>query len=238
MKNKRYVLLFFTIIFSLSWGITWRIVDNIKKVKGVSTNLSISEIISLTNLNRIKNDIPALNPNQKLNNAAKEKAQHMIDNEYFNHVDANGNGPWIFINNQNYHYHHAGENLARNFTSAEKVISAWMTSEEHKNNILSTSYSDIGVAVLETNKDVLIVQLLASKIPDDLINQIDSNKKNFTFTKPLTNQVKKLNPNIIITITSFLITIVFIVSTTSLWKVIKQHQKNLEQPDIRFWKKK
>ena len=43
------------------------------------------------------------------------------------------------------------ENVAGNFASAQNVMSAWMTSEGHKANILSTSASTIGIGCVQYN---------------------------------------------------------------------------------------
>jgi hypothetical protein len=78
--------------------------------------------------------------------------------------------PWQFIINSGYQYLYAGENLGKDFSSAEKLVTAWMNSPLHRDNLLNPNYSEIGVAVIEgpylDKKDTtLIVQMLASPLP-------------------------------------------------------------------------
>jgi uncharacterized protein YkwD len=45
----------------------------------------------------------------------------------------------------------AGENIAQGQRGAQHVMNTWLASSGHRNNILSTGYSDIGVAVAYSN---------------------------------------------------------------------------------------
>ena len=53
---------------------------------------------------------------------------------------------------ESYDYSYAGENLAMDFHSAEKMEDAWMKSPTHRANILNEKYKDIGVAVKAGNQ--------------------------------------------------------------------------------------
>ena len=59
-----------------------------------------------------------------------------------------------------------GENLARGFNSASDVINAWMNSPEHRQNVLSPNYQNVGFAVATGNLSgedtVLVVEMLGS----------------------------------------------------------------------------
>lgn len=65
-----------------------------------------------------------------------------------------------------YQYAYAGENLAKNFTTADAATTAWMASPKHRANILSSHYSDVGYAVVDGTLDgkhtTLIVSLFAT----------------------------------------------------------------------------
>jgi len=146
------------------------------RVKGDSTDLSASQIISLTNQARQEHHLSLLTENAKLTEAAFAKAQNMLTTGNFNHTYQTTQGdvnPWEFITATSYQYHYAGENLARNFTSAENVVTSWLNSPEHAANLLSANYQEIGVAVVEgsfpdQSHTVLVVQLLASPQPSGL----------------------------------------------------------------------
>jgi hypothetical protein len=50
-----------------------------------------------------------------------------------------------------YKYRYAGENLARDFSSASSAVDAWMNSPSHRDNILNGNYKDVGIGVVEGN---------------------------------------------------------------------------------------
>lgn len=236
MTKKPLPYLLAILFFSVIWGSSWKLINRSQKVKGIITNLSSSEIISLTNLERTKSLISPLQPNEALSNAALIKATDMFDRDYFAHIDNQGNGSWKLIENEGYVYQFAGENLARNFNSADSLVNAWIQSDSHRNNLLSKNYTDIGVAVLEKNDQVYIVQILASPLPLGSTDLPDS-KANFSFSFPLSGN-NKLDPYIKLSIISFLISLlIFLVSYKIFSKFIHKYSK-FKMPDIKHWQRK
>lgn len=118
-------------------------------ILGISYSLSEDQLLSLTNKARQENGLSPLELNDKLRSAAQLKAQDMIARNYWAHFAPDGTTPWDFIKNAGYNYTYAGENLAKGFTTTQDVISAWMNSSSHRENILSNKYSDIGFSVVE-----------------------------------------------------------------------------------------
>lgn len=139
-------------------------------VLGDSANISPAEVIRLTNEKRANAGLPALTYNQALAQAAKEKGENMLANDYWAHVGPDGTQPWYFFAKYNYKYRYAGENLARDFTSASSVVDAWMASQSHRENMLSPKYKDIGIAVVEGDLGgsnvTLVVEFLGTKMSD------------------------------------------------------------------------
>lgn len=136
------------------------------QVLGFSTNIDVEKIISLTNQERKKMGLTTLKENPILDQAAVEKAKDMISKNYWNHFAPDGTTPWYFFGKSGYQYSSAGENLARDFYTNDAVVSAWMNSPTHRENILSKDYQDIGIGVvygkLDGKDTVLIVQLFGS----------------------------------------------------------------------------
>jgi len=60
-------------------------------------------------------------------------------------------------------YSAVGENIAYGQNSAEDVMKSWMNSEGHRNNILSTRFTHIGVGCYENNNRLYWVQLFIQK---------------------------------------------------------------------------
>ena len=105
-------------------------------------------VISLTNTQRAQNGLGALSTNQALTNAATAKANDMFAKGYFAHNSPDGKTPWDFIHEAGYNYVYAGENLAIGYADASELMSAWMNSSSHRDNIVSPNFQDIGVAVV------------------------------------------------------------------------------------------
>lgn len=114
---------------------------------------SPDDIISLANEVRKEKNLPALEKNEKLMESAMLKAQDMKEGEYFEHVSPSGLDMSYFVSEVEYKYATVGENLAEGYFSSRAVHDAWMNSEGHRENIISPDFEEIGVAVLEINKD-------------------------------------------------------------------------------------
>lgn len=112
-----------------------------------SLALNARPIIDLTNQTRERLDKPGLEINYALMSAAQAKAEHMVKNRYFAHFAPDGTSPWNFMTNASYSYEVAGENLAITNEDESAVITGWLNSPTHKENMLSTSYSHIGIGI-------------------------------------------------------------------------------------------
>lgn len=144
-------------------------------VLGITSNISIQDLLNDTNAQRKANGLAPLSLNSDLDQAAMSKAQNMFAENYWAHIAPDGTTPWYFIKNSGYDYLYAGENLARGFNSASDVVDAWMHSPSHRENLLSPNYTDIGFAVqtgtLTGSDTVLVVQMFGSKYIADNTNQ-------------------------------------------------------------------
>jgi hypothetical protein len=112
--------------------------------------------------------LTALVENQKLNEAARMKAENMVKNNYFAHTSPTGVSPWHWFSEAGYNYKYAGENLAVGFYESEEVYNAWLNSPLHRENILNPNYKEVGTAVLfgfGPNNAVVVVQEFASPMP-------------------------------------------------------------------------
>lgn len=118
-------------------------------VSGKKTDITIESLLDSTNIERQKADLPLLTINHKLNQAASSKAQDMFKKQYWAHVSPDGVQPWKWLEEEKYYFNKAGENLAKDYSSTNAVINAWMNSVEHKKNILNPEYQDVGFAVVD-----------------------------------------------------------------------------------------
>jgi len=113
----------------------------------IASDITIEKVIDLTNASRAESGEGALKANSKLSQAAEGKAEDMISGNYFAHTSPAGKTPWSWIQKEGYDYAYAGENLAMDFQTAEKMEAAWMASPTHRANILNQNYHEIGAAV-------------------------------------------------------------------------------------------
>ncbi len=137
------------------------------QVLGDSIDISTRELLLLTNKDRLENGVSPLRISQKLQTAAIAKAKDMFAKDYWAHNSPNGTTPWDFIKAAGYDYTYAGENLARGFTSSKDVVNAWMASPEHRANMLSKNYQDVGFAVesgtMQGEQTILVVEMFGSR---------------------------------------------------------------------------
>ena len=132
-------------------------------VLGYASNINISDLLSGTNEIRAQNGLSTLTTSPALEEAARQKAAHMFERDYWSHVAPDGTAPWDFILGQNYDYTYAGENLAKNFTNSDQVVDGWYQSPSHRDNLLNGNYEEIGFAVvngvLQGYETTLVVQM-------------------------------------------------------------------------------
>lgn len=103
-------------------------------------------LVDLANDDRERAAIPELVVNPKLAAAAQLKANDMAQKGYFAHQTPDGYDSWHWFELVGYDYSHAGENLAVDFSESTDVEKAWMQSPTHRDNILNSKYTEIGIA--------------------------------------------------------------------------------------------
>lgn len=140
------------------------------KILGYAAQISPTEVVRLTNEKRAQAGVEQLEISPELTAAAKAKGEHMLANNYWAHIAPDGTEPWSFFLSNGYKYRYAGENLARDFTNPSSTVEAWMASPSHRENLLSTKYKEIGVAVVEGDLNgvdtTIVVQMFGSKLID------------------------------------------------------------------------
>ena len=128
--------------------------------------LNAVNVISLTNQSRVGFNEQPVTESAILDQAAQAKAEDMLQYQYFSHTSPLGVTPWDFIRGAGFNYSIAGENLALNYTTSDGVASAWMSSPEHKANILNNDFQNIGVGIAQGQymgaPSTFVVQMFAT----------------------------------------------------------------------------
>ncbi len=140
-----------------------------EKVNSLAANVSSAEVVDLTNENRKAAGVPALRTSPLLTEAAQRKADDMAARSYYAHVSPDGKSPLYWLDLVGYVYINAGENLVIDRTTSEQVLSAWMLSTDHRENILRPQFTEVGVGTAEGEykglKTIYVVEEFGTPAP-------------------------------------------------------------------------
>ncbi|HJZ47073.1 MAG TPA: CAP domain-containing protein [Roseiflexaceae bacterium] len=111
-------------------------------------------VIDLTNAQRRQHGCPIpLVHSPQLAAAASAHSQDMALGNLFSHSGSDGSTMVSRIVATGYNYAQLAENLAAGPASPEEVVAGWMTSPEHRANILNCELREIGVGYYEQPDD-------------------------------------------------------------------------------------
>lgn len=131
--------------------------ETIPKLKGTSSSYT-DKVIELVNAERAKSGLAPLAADNALSEYAQLRSTELTDN--FAHRRPDGSSPLTYVLGLN-GTHTAGENIAYGQRSPEEVMNSWMNSEGHRANILSSSFTMIGVGCYEENGTLYWTQIFA-----------------------------------------------------------------------------
>ena len=178
-----FILIGFNILFSPWLGIA-----------PVSASITIDELMTYHNQERIKAGLEPLTLSTTLSRSASDKANVMLDLNCWSHYCPPDTEPWEYFKSVGYNYQHAGENLAEGFSTIESVMSAWMNSPTHRENVLNSNFTEIGFGFAygnyqgKSNNTIITVHFgkkfeLEDFLEQDVsvtdINNIKDNEKNY-----------------------------------------------------------
>lgn len=104
------------------------------------------QIFDLTNSIRAQKNLKPLKWSEKASLTAYNHSKDMALNNYFSHINIDGNTPFDRMESNNINYRRAGENIASGQMSSIFAHEAWMNSQGHRENILG-NYENLGVGV-------------------------------------------------------------------------------------------
>lgn len=121
-----------------------------------STDKTLNEILSACNAERAKLGVSELSLDGALCEAALVRANEICTEGNFSHIRPDGSGCFTVIKGE---FSFAGENLAVGENDAEKIVSAWMASPDHKENIIKPDFTKAGIAMVKSGDSYYIVML-------------------------------------------------------------------------------
>jgi uncharacterized protein YkwD len=118
-------------------------------VAAAGQDVDVARVVELTNAERQRAGLPPLVFNPQLSDAAQSYSQVLAAGTCFEHtcgavpnfadrLRQSGYAGWTTI----------AENIAAGYPSPDAVVAGWMASEGHRANMLSPSYTEIGVGVV------------------------------------------------------------------------------------------
>lgn len=102
-------------------------------------------VLELVNIERVAAGCGPVEGQYHLRTAAYLHSKDMADNGYFSHTGLNGSRFWERAQDAGYDGFAAGENIAAGYRTPEAVMTGWMNSPGHRNNILNCSHTHLGV---------------------------------------------------------------------------------------------
>ncbi len=102
------------------------------------------QALELINEIREEQNLPRLYKDSSLVNAAEKRAKELKST--FAHKRPSGEEWYTVLGETGVSYMIAGENLAMGYSTADEVVKAWMNSEAHRDNILQSRFSRIGIS--------------------------------------------------------------------------------------------
>ena len=131
-------------------------IPNIDQTKGTE-----QQVLSLVNQERSRAGIKPLEMDWELQRVARVKACDMAEKGYFSHQSPTYGSPFDMMKQFGVSYRSAGENIAEGQRTPAEVMQAWMNSQGHRENILKSDYTHLGVGYCETGNHW--VQMFISK---------------------------------------------------------------------------
>ncbi|PYZ95289.1 hypothetical protein CR194_00495 [Salipaludibacillus keqinensis] len=107
------------------------------------------EVVRLTNVERQSRGLSPLQLDEQVSQVARLKSQDMADQGYFSHQSPRYGSPFDMLRSEGVSYQRAGENIAAGQSTPAQVVQGWMNSQGHRENILNSHYTHIGVGHVE-----------------------------------------------------------------------------------------
>ena len=107
------------------------------------------QVLELVNSERAEYNLEPLAMDDNAVKVAHLRAKEIVQS--FSHTRPDGSSCFTAANQFGVSYRTAGENIAYGYATPEQVVNGWMNSEGHRKNILSASFSKIGIGCYNNN---------------------------------------------------------------------------------------
>ena len=107
----------------------------------------IQNLLERINHHRAALGLPTLKWDDRLAAVARRHSNDMVRRQFFDHVNPDGDDPFVRMEHAGIRYSAAGENLASGQTIGAQVFEGWMRSRGHRRNLENRDFTRIGLAV-------------------------------------------------------------------------------------------
>ncbi|GAA0613253.1 CAP domain-containing protein [Virgibacillus siamensis] len=105
------------------------------------------QIFTITNVMRNTHGKAPVKWNKPISQVAFKHSKDMAVNNYFSHYSEDGAGLKERLAANEVYYQAAGENIAAKYSDSPSAMNGWLNSEGHRQALLNTDYSHLGVGV-------------------------------------------------------------------------------------------
>ncbi|HEX2835683.1 MAG TPA: CAP domain-containing protein [Thermoanaerobaculia bacterium] len=112
-------------------------------------DITPENIVALMNVERAAMGLGPLKLDARLARAAEDRMRDMEEGGWWSHESPEGRSPFVWLAVRAYDYEFAGENLAAGFETANVLVTSWMESRGHRENILNANYDECGIAIID-----------------------------------------------------------------------------------------
>ncbi|GEM_PF-3794933 len=161
-KKKIAVLLAAGIILSGTAGYSVSV-----PVSAIDCTEEMFKMLAMINQARSEAGASSLTATATMTRAATARIQEVTEN--FSNLRPNGSQGYTIMDDFDIDYTIGGENDAFGYSTAEKMMDAFLNSEKHKEKIIDSRWNYVGVSVTEYNGKVYWVQLFADEVGADTL---------------------------------------------------------------------
>ncbi len=112
------------------------------------------QVVARVNQERETQGLAPLKRNALLDSSSSTHSDNMASRDFFAHCDLDlVTSPFDRMTAAGYAWNSAAENIAAGYSTPDSVMNGWMGSSGHRNNILSTSYREIGIDYTNPSAD-------------------------------------------------------------------------------------
>ena len=113
-----------------------------------------NNLFNAVNAARSQYGIGQLSLNPSLSAIARSRSTDMISRNYFSHTTPDDKNIFIILNENNFNWQFAGENIFQCSPlangSENAILNMWMSSPSHKDNILNGTFHQVGIGITDT----------------------------------------------------------------------------------------